>query len=289
MRVLPFVSLLLVGCGGPSSTLDPEPDGGVDGPPISTGCELVANTTPTSTINAGCALLERDTSSCRPAREALGLGGWWLKFSCRVAITKPSPTIVQLVSDDQPDHASNYFPAANACHADYQPAAHNPNMIGVKAMKMSVAVTPTPGGRVMMLGTVGLAVNGVALFNNMAAHGDDIYVESRSFDQCQGHPTGTSVYHHHSEPYSITYDDANFVGVMMDGYPVYGRRDADGSMPVLDGFGGHSSATADSTTPVYHYHINLQTSTTPGTVGQSVWFITRGMYAATPGTCEGCQ
>ena len=75
---------------------------------------------------------------------------------------------------------------------------------------------------------------------------------------------------------------------MMDGYPVYGRRDADLSMPVLDDRGGHTSVTPDSSVPVYHYHINLQTSTTPGTMGQMVWFITKGTYAGVPGTCGGC-
>jgi hypothetical protein len=259
-----------------------------DAQPAVSGCALTANTTPTSTVNAGCALLERDTSSCREAREGIGLSGFWLKFSCRVTITKPSATAVQLESDNQPDHASNYFPAGNLCHVDYQPPARNPNLIGIKSMKLSVPVTPTPAIRTMLPGTVGFAVNGVALFNNMAAHGDDIYVESMSFDPCQGHPTGTAAYHYHSEPYSITYDDANLVGVMMDGYPVYGRRDADQAMPVLDERGGHTSVTPDSAEPVYHYHINLQTSTTPGTAGQTVWFITKGNYAGIPGTCEGC-
>jgi len=276
-----FIVVLLIGCGGSSTATDPAPDAAV-------GCELAAHTTTTTTVNGGCAVLERDTSSCEQARRALGLDGWWLKFSCRVTITKPTATQIALVSDDQPDHGSNYFADTNVCHVDYQPAANNPNMIGIKSMKMTVAITPTVGGRTMGLGTIGFAVNGVALFNNMAARGDDIYLESKSFDQCQGHPTGSSAYHYHSEPYSITYDDASFVGVLMDGFPVYGRRDADGSMPVLDIFGGHTSATPDSTTPVYHHHVNLQTSTTPGSAGQSVWFIATGVYAAFPGTCEGC-
>src|ERR1043165_560780 len=84
-RFRPFLSLLLLGCGDPSTTmLEP------DAPPVITGCALAANTTATSTVNAGCALLERDTSSCREAREEIGLSGFWLKFSCRVTITMPS-------------------------------------------------------------------------------------------------------------------------------------------------------------------------------------------------------
>ncbi len=75
---------------------------------------------------------------------------------------------------------------------------------------------------------------------------------------------------------------------MRDGYFVYGRKDSDGSTPTLDSFGGHTGTTPDSPiTPVYHYHLNLQTSTTSGTAGQTVWFITTGTYKGQPGSCSG--
>ncbi|OJT27457.1 hypothetical protein BO221_05675 [Archangium sp. Cb G35] len=94
----------------------------------------------------------------------------------------------------------------------------------------------------------------------------------------------------HSEPYAISYDDARFIGVMRDGYPIYGRKDADGSAPTLDSAGGHTGVTADSpTTPVYHYHVHEQTSTSSGTLGQKQWFITTGTYRGAPGGCTGCN
>src|SRR5205823_11194833 len=101
----------------------------------------------------------------------------------------------------------------------------------------------------------------VALFSNVAAPGDDIYLEAATFDPCRAHPTQTGVYHYHSEPYAISSNDSNLIGVMRDGYFVYGRKDADGSTPALDAAGGHTGTTPDSATPVYHYHVNLQTST----------------------------
>lgn len=113
---------------------------------------------------------------------------------------------------------------------------------------------------------VGIAVNGVAIFGNYAAPGDDIYTEARTFDRCGAHPQGGGVYHYHSEPYAITNDDDRFAGVMLDGYPIYGRKDADGTYPQnLDAYGGHTSATPDSLTATYHYHVNSQTSTSAGT------------------------
>jgi YHYH protein len=254
----------------------PEPDAAV-------GCPLVADTTPTSTVTSDCALLERDTTSCEAQRRADGLDGLWLKFSCRVFITTTADTI-ELESDGQPDHTSNYFTADHECHDEFRPAKPNPNSIGVKKMQLHLPRVPNANGRVMGMGTIGFAINGVSLFNNMAAMGDDIYAETQTFDRCQGHPTGQSSYHYHSEPYSITVDDANLVGVFLDGYPIYGRRDLNGTLPTLDASGGHTSATPDSAVPAYHYHVNLQTSP----AGQQVWFMSKGQFFGQPGTCGGC-
>ena len=75
---------------------------------------------------------------------------------------------------------------------------------------------------------------------------------------------------------------------MRDGYPIYGRKDPDGSLPTLDPYGGHTGVTLESpSTPVYHYHVNEQTSTNPGTLGQKQWFLTTGTFRGTPGTCSG--
>ena len=279
-----FIFLLLTACdGGAASGLDPDAM-----PPSPPGCELTDNTASTSTVTGECALLERDTSACEADRRALGLDGFWLRFSCRVSITRPDADTVQLVSDDQPDHPSNYFPVDDPCHEVYRPPGLNPNVLQPKHMTASVPRAPSPSGSAMPLGTVGIAINGVSLYSNVAAPGDDIYSESASFDRCQGHPTGRSAYHYHSEPWSISSDDAAFIGVILDGYPVYGRRDADGTLPALDSAGGHTGPTPDSATPAYHYHVNQQTSTAPGTAGQQVWFITNGQFAGTPGACEGC-
>jgi hypothetical protein len=143
-----------------------------------------------------------------------------------------------------------------------------------------------------MMGTavVGLALNGVPIFGNFAAPGDDIYEEAQTFDRCGAHPQNTGKYHYHGEPYAISYDDSNFIGVMRDGYPVYGRRDPDASLPTLDAYGGHTGVTVDSpSTPVYHYHVNEQTSTNPGTLGEMQWFLTTGTFRGTPGACTGCN
>ena len=274
-----FACALLACSGGDPGT----PDGG--SPPVGSSCTLTGNTSPSGTQTNGCDLLTRDTSSCKAARQAQGLSGFWLSFSCRVTltvVTQAGTQYVQLSSDGEPDYRSNYFPSGDLCHDDYTPPFPDPNDIAAQNLVLTVPQVPSGSGQEMALGPVGMAVNGVAIFDNQAAPGDDIYLESGSFDRCQGHPQQNGMYHYHSEPYAISYDDARFIGVLRDGNPLYGRRDPDGSLPSLDAAGGHVGVTSDSATPVYHHHVNLQTSANAGTAGQTAWFLTTGQYANTP-------
>ncbi len=311
VAILVATSMVVAGCSGDGSTpAQPSADGGTSsssggtssssssggttssssssGSP--TGCTLAEATTPTSKVSdLGCAVLTRDTSACKSAREAAGLAGFWLKFSCRVNLSVVGNDVVA-TSDNRPDYTSNYFPSNDPCHETFTKTKQNPNTIASKSLEVHFPKTPSSSGQKMSTAIVGLALNGVAVFGNFAAPGDDIFREAETFDRCSAHPQMQGVYHYHSEPTSITNADSSFVGVMRDGYPIYGRNDADGSLPTnLDANGGHTSATPDSATPTYHYHVNEQTSTSPGTTGEKQWFLTKGTYYGAPGACTGCN
>lgn len=254
-------------------------------------CTLTDDTSPTSTVHPdGCAVLSRDTSSCSAARTTAGLTGYWLKFSCRVTLSQSTDGVVAQ-ADGRPDYLSNYFATNDACHESYTGAIQNPNLIAAQQYTMTFPASPNTTPQSMMgTAVVGLALNGVPIFGNFAAPGDDIFQEAATFDRCGAHPQNTGKYHYHCEPYAISYDDSNFIGVMRDGYPIYGRRDPDTSLPTLDTYGGHAGVTVDSpSTPVYHYHVNLQTSTNPGTSGQMQWFLTTGTFRGSRGTCTNCN
>ncbi len=254
-------------------------------------CTLNDHTTATSTVSpSGCAVLTRNTSDCDAARAAAGVTGYWLKFSCRVTLSQTAGG-VNAVADGQPDYQSNYFDTSHACYENYTGGIQNPNEIAAQTYSLTFPTTPNMTAQSMMgTAVVGLALNGVPIFGNFAAPGDDIFQEAQTFDRCGAHPQNTGKYHYHSEPYAISYDDSNFVGVMRDGYPIYGRREPNGSPPTLDTYGGHAGVTVDSpSTPVYHYHVNEQTSTNPGTSGQKQWFLTKGAFRGTPGACSGCN
>ena len=254
-------------------------------------CDLAASTSPTDTVNAaGCHVLSRDASACADARKAQGLSGFWLKFSCRVSLSSTGG-VVKAAADGQPDYETNYYPTSNACHEDYPGGMQNPNLIYPKNYVIQFPLAQDMNPQPMMgVAVVGLAVNGVPIFGAFAAPGDDIYTEAMTFDRCGGHPQMQGAYHYHSEPHAISSDDNHFIGVMRDGYPVYGRKDADGTYPTLDAYGGHTGVTLDSPdTAVYHYHVNEQTSTTPGTAGQKQWFLTKGGFRGTPAPCGSCN
>jgi hypothetical protein len=285
IRALALMLLAACGGGGPSQILDGGADLAADAASADlapAGCALSENTTPMSPVTNGCPVLARNTSDCNNARMTAGLSGAWLAFSCRVTIT-PGATAYQVQSDGQPDYVSNYFPTTSPCWASYTPAFPDPNQIAAQSLSLQIAVNHTTNHTAMGLGAVGMAVNGVAIFDNQAAPGDDIFTEAQSFDRCGGHPAPGGMYHYHGEPYAISYDDASLIGVLRDGYFVYGRRDMDGSLPVLDAQGGHTGTTPYHASPIYHYHLNEQTSTKPGTSGQTQWFITTGTYEGNPG------
>lgn len=307
--VLVAVGLLLAACSDSdaSAPASAAPDGGesTDTPDGSTsttpdgatatptelvpGCAVTQATSATATVSeSGCAVLNRDASACAAARTAAGLSGVWLRLSCRVTLTVANG-IVTASSDGQPDYASFYFQDGSACYAAYPTGKRNPNRIQTQNIKVAMPLTPGGSGETMHTAVVGIAINGVPIFGNFAAPGDDIFREAETFDRCSGHPQMSGQYHYHAEPTSISQDDANFIGIMRDGYPIYGRRDSDGSMPTLDDDGGHTGVTADSpSTPVYHYHVNEQTSTANGTAGDKQWFLTKGRYHSAPATCTGC-
>jgi len=287
----------LAACGDPENPGTTGPDAGTvpDGGTSSGGtCTLAANTAETSTVSpSGCHVLTRDTSACEAERKAQGLSGYWLQFSCRVSLSSTTTNSVKVVraqADGQPDYKSFYFSTTNACYEAYSGSIRNPNSIAAHSYIIDFPVAQDMASQPMRGAIVGLALNGVPIFGNYAAPGDDIYTEAKTFDRCGAHPQNTGIYHYHSEPYALSYNDARFIGVMRDGYPIYGRKDADGSAPTLDSAGGHTGVTADSpTTPVYHYHVNEQTSTNSGTLGQKQWFLTTGTYRGTPGGCNACN
>jgi len=302
-------------------------DSGSEASPGSTRTLTAFSSPDGTTVNTGfgtkpgtCAQQKSDTSSCQAARAALGLSGNWLAFSCNVveglatssqaaAASLASATYVTLTMADLPDYTSNYYPTTgsydfpaysdtvtgtfDSLYSAFSTDFPDPNSIAAHTITLYAPLAPQaaasesqsmggPNG-----GVEGMTLNGVGIFDSAAGGTDNIFAEAGSFDQCGGHPDNTSTYHYHAEPYSISYDDDRLIGVMRDGFFIYGRQDADGSTPgtlaaqqaagagstnLLYVYGGHTGAApAMSDTSAFHYHLTewkgCFDETTPGAGG----------------------
>lgn len=254
-------------------------------------CSYLANTTETSNENTyGCYTLDRDTSSCEDDRTAQGLSGFWLNFSCRVTLTV-SGSDVTIAFDSQPDYKSYYWEDDSSCYEDADLSDRSEGFFKIEAQTISMTVPMSASTNdqdsSVIGGVIGVAASGVSIYGNTAAPGDNIYEEVATFDLCDAHTDGTGRYHHHTEPTPMSYLDDRFIGVFMDGYPIYGRYeyDTETAPSDLDDYGGHTGLTPDSTsTPVYHYHVNYQTDGT-----DNAYFISAGTMNGTLGTCSGCE
>ena len=100
-------------------------------------------------------------------------------------------------------------------------------------------------------GAIALAVNGVPIFNPLNNRGDDAFLFGE-LDEFGGHCGRADDYHYHLAPVHLeqTIGKGLPIAYALDGYPIYGFEEPDGS-PVknLDSLNGHKDANGS-----YHYH-----------------------------------
>ena len=130
------------------------------------------------------------------------------------------------------------------------------------------------------LGPIGMAVSGSMIYND--EEGPNVPLDNAvvSLDYTAAH-TGPQSYHYHLEPKAWTNDDNKLVGIISDGFFIYGRRDYDGAYPTnLDASGGHSGPTLHNPDGEYHYHIQNTTYL------NQYYIIFPGDYQGTPNAIQ---
>ena len=166
-----------------------------------------------------------------------------------------------------PDHKSPYYKGTQWASTQYEAYNgtntlwnQNPNTISESDVTFKIPLNPavatthasTP------LGPMGVAINGVPIFNQYAAGGSPLTNEVNSFDQYNGHPQQQGMYHYHAEPYYLTTNKGKdaLVGFLLDGFPVYGPLQNGKTITNsdLDVYHGHFGVTADYPAGIYHYH-----------------------------------
>ncbi|RRB03736.1 YHYH protein [Larkinella rosea] len=183
-----------------------------------------------------------------------------------------------------PDHKSPYFQNTQWATAQYEAyngtnaAWHqNPNKIASfnYTFRLPVAPKEAVGKSATDGGPIGVSLNGVPFFNQYAAMRAALTDEVNGFDQYNGHPAQAGDYHYHAEPTFLTTNKGKeaLMGFLLDGFPVYGPIENGKLVTNLDKYHGHSHATADFPSGIYHYHI---TAADP--------YINGNGYYGTPGT-----
>lgn len=100
-------------------------------------------------------------------------------------------------------------------------------------------------------GAIALAANGIPIFNPQNNRGE-VSLDIGELDQWGGHCGRADDYHYHVAPLHLqaTLGPRLPVAYALDGYPIYGLAEPDGSVPQsLDAFNGHEVAGLG-----YHYH-----------------------------------
>ena len=171
------------------------------------------------------------------------------------------------VSNGLPDHASldSYMALSrNGSNVVNLTATQQNYQIPLNPV-YSEQATPVTGG------AIGVALSGGVFYSPFeGGHDSAVYANEDNFvvdtipfiDGCGGHPNERGIqYHYHGVPYCISDaldrdgQHSYMVGVMLDGFPVYGPQDSDGEAPThLDECSGHVGATPEFPDGIYHYH-----------------------------------
>lgn len=106
------------------------------------------------------------------------------------------------------------------------------------------------------LGAIGIAVSGAMIYNDEEGPNVPLSDAVRSLDLNGAH-TGPQSYHYHLEPKVFGQDSDALIGIIADGFFLYGRKcHHTGGYPTdLDASGGHTCATQHNDEGEYHYHI----------------------------------
>lgn len=165
-----------------------------------------------------------------------------------------------------PDHKSPYYQGTTWASTKYEAYNgtgtfnQNPNKIAQQNVTFRIPFKPAAATThtATPMGPMGVALNGVTLFNQYAAGGSPLTSEIISFDQYGGHPQQQGMYHYHIEPYYITANKGKdaLVGFLLDGFPVYGPMENGKTLTSvdLDVYHGHTGKTAEYPNGIYHYH-----------------------------------
>ncbi|MGB3182971.1 MAG: YHYH protein [Cyclobacteriaceae bacterium] len=194
---------------------------------------------------------------------------------------------VVVETNGMPNHTSPYWASSHELYVAPTVTTEQdmaPGNIATNNMTLRVPASPEKASQssATSLGPVGLAVSGAAIYNDQEGPNVPIDNAVGSLDYTGAH-TGPISYHYHIEPKAWTDDDSELVGVLSDGFFLYGRKCfSTGAYPAdLDASNGHTAATQYSDGEAeYHYHTSNEVY-----LGQ-YYLLFPGEYQGTPNAIQ---
>lgn len=169
---------------------------------------------------------------------------------------------VVIETDGLPNHTSPYWSSTNPLYvaptvtseAEMAPGVIE-NFNGNYTLRVPTSPNLASNSSSTGLGAIGLAVSGSVIYNDEEGPAVPLDDAAGSLDYSGAH-TGPQSYHYHLEPKAWSNDDDALIGIISDGFFLYGRKcNSTGTYPTdLDASGGHTSTTQHSDTDEYHYH-----------------------------------
>lgn len=140
----------------------------------------------------------------------------------------------------------------------------NPNRIAAQHLALEIPAHPERAARpgCLPMGMIGFTVSGVAFYDALDDAGRDAAAHEIQ-DDCDGHPQANSEYHYHdASPCIPGVESDAVVGWALDGYPILGLRNADGTWVTdaqLDACHGRAEpVVVGGRTYDYAYHLTRE-------------------------------
>lgn len=208
-------------------------------------------------------------------------------------------TNVEIETNGRPNHTSPYWSSTNARTGTPVASTDHPLFVaptvtsyqdmapgniddfnGTFSLTVSANPALASNSSATGLGPIGIAVTGAVIYNDQEGPNVPIDNALPSLDYSAAH-TGPQSYHYHLEPKAWSNDDGELIGIMADGFFIYGRRDYDGNYPTdLDASGGHFGPTPHNPDGEYHYHIQNELYL------NTYYIIFPGNYQGTPSNIQ---
>ena len=162
-----------------------------------------------------------------------------------------------------PNHTSPYWSKSHELFVEPTVTSYDEmapgnidNFNGTYSLRVSIDPTLATSSSSTGLSAIGIAVSGAMIYNDEEGPNVPLTGAVGSLDYTAAH-TGPQSYHYHLEPKAWSDDDHKLIGIMADGFFLYGRRESEnGDYPTdLDESGGHYGPTIHNAEGEYHYHI----------------------------------